>query len=209
MNERSISSKQLTRYDTDRDGDEYATDTGPYVHYTDAQAEIERLSRQVGLLQKSRDEYYEAYWKLKNSGHETTVDAAIAEDVHMFGIGFTMHTANGRKRLDPKLVTLMPGAAVPLCDCDDDFGCKEYDPAEFRCQNDEAERCKAEKAEPLQGPYCPDTNQPCDRMCQSICNRRECAHEFLPTAGQALSETDPRCIKCHRRWSSVNGTVKP
>lgn len=63
----------------------------------------------------------------------------------------------------------------------------------------------AVKAEPLQGPYCPDTNQPCDRMCQSICNRRECAHEFLPTAGQALSETDPRCIKCHRRWSSVNG----
>jgi transcription elongation factor Elf1 len=65
------------------------------------------------------------------------------------------------------------------------------------------EKAPAPKASEQRGPYCPQTHQPCERMCQSTCNRlADCEHEFV--AAGPLSETDPRCIKCHRRWSTLS-----
>lgn len=73
---------------------------------------------------------------------------------------------NGREGIR-MVVYRTPGAQTP-----------EFvrDAKEFASKFDEVDECASSAEAPppfvYGGPYCPDTNAACVRMCQSICNRR-------------------------------------
>jgi len=81
------------------------------------EAELERLHRQIELLQKSRDEYHEAYWKLKNSAHEpsspTPVEQALRDATGPRGTGFIKVMPDGSTRHVPhsEIYTEEPASA--------------------------------------------------------------------------------------------------
>lgn len=82
------------------------------------------------------------------------------------------------------LVRLPLCAKYPDCPC----GGPQQEPPEHdpkSCPQCSIDARNAQKAS-VQGPYCPDTNQACERMCQSICNRRASEWQPIETAPKGV-----------------------